>query len=33
MLAGGAVVVVSLALYLWQTGRRRMALQTSPRPE
>jgi drug/metabolite transporter (DMT)-like permease len=28
MLAGGAVVVVSLALYLWQTGRRRMALQT-----
>lgn len=27
MLAGGAVVVGSLALYLWQTGRRRMALQ------
>lgn len=28
MLAGGAVVVASLALYLWHTGRRRMALQT-----
>lgn len=28
MLAGGAVVVVSLAIYLWHTGRRRIALQT-----
>ncbi|WP_104018845.1 DMT family transporter [Roseovarius nitratireducens] len=26
MLAGGAVVVVSLAVYLWHTGRRRMAV-------
>ncbi|KJS43578.1 MAG: membrane protein [Roseovarius sp. BRH_c41] len=28
MLAGGVIVVISLALYLWQTGRRRMARQT-----
>jgi hypothetical protein len=25
---GGTIVVVSLAIYLWQTGRRRMALQS-----
>ncbi|MGX0976714.1 drug/metabolite transporter (DMT)-like permease [Roseovarius sp. MBR-51] len=28
MLAGGVIVVVTLAIYLWQTGRRRMAQQT-----
>jgi hypothetical protein len=28
MLLGGLIVVVTLAIYLWQTGRRRMALQS-----
>lgn len=28
MLLGGMIVVVTLAIYLWQTGRRRMALQS-----
>jgi len=32
MLAGGVIVVGSLAVYLWHTGRRRMALAGSERP-
>jgi len=28
MLVGGVIVVGSLAIYLWHTGRRRIALQT-----
>lgn len=28
VLGGGGIVVISLSIYLWQTGRRRMALQT-----
>jgi drug/metabolite transporter (DMT)-like permease len=28
MLVGGVIVVGSLAIYLWHTGRRRLALQT-----